>query len=73
MNMSNYDKQNVGKLLRGEGTWFTAHLLRVIAKADEHNLNKLRSAYPDEVAAVETYQQIEWIRRPHRKENDDRM
>ena len=55
MNMSNYDKQNVGKLLRGEGTWFTANLFRLIARADEQNRNKLRTAFPDEVAAVETY------------------
>ncbi len=53
--MSNHDKQNIGKLLQGEGSWFTARLFRLIASADEQNRNKLRTAFPDEVVAVETY------------------
>lgn len=53
--MSEYDKNNLGNILAGEGTWFTAYLLRLIAKADGENLNRLRLSFPDEVKAVEKF------------------
>ena len=53
--MSNYDEQRVAEILAGEGTWFTAHLFRLIAKADQNNRAKLASAFPAEVAAVVRY------------------
>jgi hypothetical protein len=51
--MTEYDKQNIDKILQGEGSWFTAHLLRLIAKADRQNRDKLRMGFPEEVAAYE--------------------
>jgi len=53
--MSSYDEQRVAEILAGEGTWFTAHLFRLIAKADQNNRAKLASAFPAEVAAVVRY------------------
>ena len=57
--MSEYDKKNVGSLLAGEGTWFGAHLLRLISKADNNNLRLLRKGFPEQVEAVEKYRQGE--------------
>ena len=53
--MSEYDKKNVGELLAGTGTWFNAHLLRLISKADSGNLELLRKGFPEQVEAVEKY------------------
>ena len=52
---SEYDKKNVGELLAGEGTWFNAHLLRLISKADSGNLELLRKGFPEQVEAVEDF------------------
>jgi hypothetical protein len=53
--MSEYDKECVGQILAGTGTWFGAHLLRLISKADENNLELLRKGFPEQVEAVEKY------------------
>ena len=53
--LSEFDKAEIGTILRGHGDWFTAQLLRLIAKADKGNLEKLRVSFPDEVALVEKY------------------
>ena len=53
--MSNYDLQNIGSILAGEGSWFNAHLLRLIAKADSHNIELLRKSFPYQVNCVEAY------------------
>lgn len=53
--MSNYDKESVAQILAGTGTWFGAHLLRLIAKADKNNLELIRKGFPEEVEAVENY------------------
>lgn len=53
--MSKYDRKNVGSLLSGEGDWFTAHLFRLIAKADNSNRARLHIAFPDEVDLVSNY------------------
>jgi hypothetical protein len=53
--MSEYDKMNVGNLLAGEGTWFNAHLLRLISKADDNNTELLRKGFPEQVKAVEEF------------------
>lgn len=50
-----YDKDNLDRLLAGEGDWFTAQLVRLIAKADTLNRGKLRKGFPEEVEAVEQY------------------
>ena len=56
---SEYDKQNVGELLAGTGTWFNAHLLRLISKADSNNLELLRKGFPEQVKAVEDFRHKE--------------
>ena len=53
--MSSYDRANVGYILAGEGTWFGAHLLRLISKADNNNRELLRKGFPEQVEAVEKY------------------
>lgn len=40
----------------GYGTWFTSHLLRLIANADSVNRELLRLGFPDHVAAWERWQ-----------------
>ncbi len=37
------------------GTWFTSHLLRLIAKADTENRERIRLGFPDHVAAYERW------------------
>jgi len=54
--ISDYDKANMQAILSGEGDWFTAHLLRLIAKADESNRDRLRLVFPYVVAAFEAWQ-----------------
>ena len=53
--LSSYDEKNIGSLLAGEGTWFNAHLLRLISKADNSNMELLRKGFPEEVKALEEY------------------
>ena len=55
MSMSDYDKKNVGKIIRGHGDWFTARLFRLICVADDKNRAKLFKAFPDEVDVVHKY------------------
>jgi hypothetical protein len=57
--MSTYDKDNIGNILSGEGSWFTANLLRLISKADSNNLELIRKGFPEEVAALESYRKGE--------------
>ena len=53
MTISDYDRARLDDIIHGEGTWFTAHLLRLCAKADPVNLERIRTAFPDEVEAYE--------------------
>ena len=53
--MTEYDKENITEILHGKGTWFTADLFRLIAKADSGNRLKLHEAFPVEVEAVHQY------------------
>lgn len=55
MGISEYDRANVQLILRGHGDWFSAELLRLIAKADSANREKLRLAFPDAVKAWEDW------------------
>jgi hypothetical protein len=57
--ISNYDKANIGNILAGEGSWFTANLLRLISKADSNNIELIRKGFPEEVAAIEIYRKGE--------------
>jgi len=54
--MTEFDKKNVDIILLGHGDWFTAHLMRLIAKADEVNRFRLSTAFPEEVKAVTEHQ-----------------
>jgi len=45
--ISDYDRANVGAILSGSGSWFTAELLRLMAHADSLNFAKLAIAFPD--------------------------
>ena len=53
------DQVALPEILAGHGSWFGARLLRLIAKADSVNRDKLRKVYPKEVAAVERFQKGE--------------
>ena len=53
--ISDYDKAHIYEILRGEGDWFTAQLLRLVAKADIHNRGRLHEAFPEVVDAY-----LEW-------------
>ena len=60
---SEYDKAHVGQILRGEGDWFGAMLLRLIHKADADNLEALREVYPEHVEIFEAWQEgVLWER-----------
>lgn len=54
--LSDYDKAHIGDLVAGEGNWFSAHLLRLIARADSTNRARLGLLYPEHVEAFE-----EWL------------
>lgn len=53
--ISEFDRENMQTILLGHGTWFTAQLLRLIAKADLNNLERLRKGFPEVVEAYETW------------------
>lgn len=53
--MNDYDRKHLGEILAGQGDWFNAHLLRLIAKADQQNRARLRLAFPEEVKAWEDW------------------
>ena len=53
--ISEFDKNNVGQIIRGHGDWFGAKLLRLIRDADDINIEKLREAFPGHVWAYETW------------------
>lgn len=54
--LSDYDRENIGAIIAGHGDWFTAHLLRLIAKADMHNRERLRWGFPEVVDAFEEWE-----------------
>lgn len=41
--------------MSGKGTWFTSHLLRLIAKADPYNKAKIKLGFPEHVDAYERW------------------
>ena len=54
--VTDYDRTHMADIIAGrDGTWFTAYLLRLIAKADSVNRERLRIIYPDAVAAYEDW------------------
>lgn len=63
--LSDYDRAHIQNILRypDEYTWFSAQLIRLIAKADKNNRERIRSAFPEHVEAFE-----EWYNSPIFKE-----
>lgn len=56
--LSDFDRKHLQEILSGEvGSWFSADLMRLIAKADDGNKELLRQVFPDHVKAYE-----EWYR-----------
>jgi len=53
--ISEHDKAHIEEIMKGHGTWFSAELLRLIAKADLTNRDKLRQVYPEHVEAYEEW------------------
>lgn len=55
--ISKFDRAHVGQLVAGKGDWFTAHLLRLCAKADRENLERIRLGFPEVVEAFEEWRE----------------
>lgn len=57
--ISDFDRAHVGDLLVDERRYtnYSAHLLRLIARADGFNREALRRVYPDHVEAFEAWEQ----------------
>ena len=56
MPLTPYDREHLANILRDPGMdWFTAKLLRLIAKADKANRRALRRGFPVAVDAVEQH------------------
>jgi len=53
--LSEHDKEHIGDIIAGYGDWFSAHLLRLIRKADKINREKLRQVFPEHVEAYERW------------------
>lgn len=54
--LTKYDRENVGPILTDpRKDWFTAQLLRLIAKADSHHRALLAQSFPEEVWLVENH------------------
>lgn len=51
MTISEFDRVHLGDIMAGSGDWFTAQLLRLCAKADPSNLDKIRKGFPEVVEA----------------------
>ena len=54
--LTNHDLAHFDQIMVDKhGTWFSAHLVRLIRKADVVNREKLRQVFPAEVLAVELW------------------
>lgn len=54
--LSPHDEAHMADILAGRhGNWFSAELMRLIAKADRENRERLRLAFPDHVEAYERW------------------
>lgn len=57
--LSEFDKKNIGAIItQNMGDWFSAMLIRVIAKADLGNRRLLAKGFPDHVKAVNEWQGV---------------
>ena len=76
--LTTHDLNHFGEIAAGEyGDWFTAHLVRLIRKADAHNREKLRMGFPHEVQVVELWERgtrsqwVRFVKECEEKENTD--
>lgn len=53
--LSHFDLVRMADVLAGTGDWFSAQLMRLIAKSDHEDLERLRLAFPDHVEAWEAW------------------
>jgi hypothetical protein len=53
--LSRYDIEHVEEIMKGDGDWFTAKLLRLIADSDLPNRERIRAGFPKEVALYEAW------------------
>lgn len=53
--VSDHDREKMDDIMGGYGDWFSARLIRLIAKADYQNRELLRRVFPDHVEAYETW------------------
>lgn len=53
--ISDYDRAHIDDIMWGHGDWFTAQLLRLCAKADWINLEKIRLGFPEVVECYEKW------------------
>lgn len=56
MNVSDYDREHMDAIMKGEGDSYSRQLLRLCAKADGEQLMTLAEVYPDHVAVY-----IAWL------------
>lgn len=49
--LSDHDRANIDAIMGGHGDWFSARLLRLIAKGDHRNRVLLGSIYPEHYEA----------------------
>ena len=56
MTLSKFDRENVGAILADpRNDWFTAQLMRLVAKGDSQNRALLAKGFPEEVWLVENH------------------
>jgi hypothetical protein len=58
-NPTQYDLENVEAILAGKESHFSAHLYRLISRADHEHRTRLRQVYPGHVAAFEKWERNE--------------
>lgn len=54
--ISDYDRANIGNIVGGHGDWFSAKLIRLIAKADMNQRERIAKVYPLHVEAFNAWQ-----------------
>jgi hypothetical protein len=54
--MSDWDCENLGLILSGHGSWFTAKLIRLVASCDKDTKKQMFKGFPDVVSAVHKFQ-----------------
>lgn len=58
--VSDFDVENINEIMDGHGDWFSAQLLRLCQKADQHTLAQIRLGFPDHVLLFEGWRDSEY-------------